>query len=48
MSDKELGFFRGNRGYNSLVKANDRAKELLVIFRQNLAAYEAKLEALQL
>ena len=48
MSDEVAGILSGDPSYRSVVKANDRAKELLAIFRKNLAVYEAKLAALQL
>ena len=47
MSDKALESYRGNRGYHSVLKANDRAKELVAKFRKNLAVYKTKLAALQ-
>ena len=47
MSDEVLASYRGNPAYRSIAKASDRAKELLVIFRKNLAVYESKLAALQ-
>ena len=47
MSDERLESFRGSSSYESVVKANDRAKELLKIFRGNLADYKTRLAALQ-
>ena len=47
MSAKVLESYRDHFAYGSMVKARDRAKELLVTFRKNLAVYEAKLAALQ-
>ena len=47
-SDEWLELYRGTSSYESIVKANDRAKQLLKIFRKNLAVYETKLAALQL
>ena len=46
-SDEWLELYRGTSSYESVVKANDRAKELLAIFRGNLADYKARLAALQ-
>ena len=48
MSPAELHSFRESSAYFGLVKARDRAKQLLVIFRKNLAVYKTKLADLQL
>ena len=48
MSAEVLESYRGTSAYESVVKASDRAKQLLAIFRRNLASYKARLAALQL
>ena len=48
MSAEVVESYRGSSSYRHVVNANDRAKQLLKIFRKNLAVYEAKLAALQL
>ena len=47
MSDEILKTYEGYSAYGSVVKARDRAKELLAIFRGQLADYESRLAALQ-
>ena len=47
MGAEELESYRESSAYRYVVKANERAKQLLVIFRKTLAVYESKLAALQ-
>ena len=48
ISVRSLDAYRGTIDYEGVLKARNRAKALLAIFRKNLAAYETKLAALQL
>ena len=48
VSDESLESYWGTSEYEGILKARERAKELLVIFRGNLADYKARLAALQL
>ena len=47
MSDESLEAYRATSAYEDILKARERAKELLAVFNKNLATYEAKLAALQ-